>query len=201
MRKAKERFIILEASEKELVLKAQKGDTESMEALIVRYMWIARSKARKYFLISGSYDDLLQEGLMGIFKAIRDFDPEKNDSLSAFISMCVGSQIKDAIRSSSRTKHKYLNEAVAIDNLDRNLPSEFVYDPVHNFIEREGVESFYKIMEKLFKPSQLAILKYYFEGYTYTEISNLTGIPTKKVDNTLHQIKTKIKKNKDLFEI
>ncbi len=190
----------MDDKELDLVKKAQTGDSESMEALIARYMWIARSKARKYFLVSGSYDDLLQEGLMGIFKGIRDYDPEKNDNLSAFISMCVGSQIKDAIRSSSRAKHKLLNDAVSLDGLDNNLPSEFIYDPVHNYIEREGVDSFYQKMSQLFKPEQLKILKYYFEGYTYTEISDLTGIPVKKVDNTLHQIKTKIKKNKDLFE-
>lgn len=190
----------MDDKELDLVKKAQTGDSESMEALIARYMWIARSKARKYFLVSGSYDDLLQEGLMGIFKGIRDYDPEKNDNLSAFISMCVGSQIKDAIRSSSRSKHKLLNDAVSLDGLDNNLPSEFIYDPVHNYIEREGVDSFYQKMSQLFKPEQLKILKYYFEGYTYTEISDLTGIPVKKVDNTLHQIKTKIKKNKDLFE-
>ena len=190
----------MDDKELDLVKKAQTGDSESMEALIARYMWIARSKARKYFLVSGSYDDLLQEGLMGIFKGIRDYDPEKNDNLSAFISMCVGSQIKDAIRSSSRAKHKLLNDAVSLDGLDNNLPSEFIYDPVYNYIEREGVDSFYRKMSQLFKPEQLKILKYYFEGYTYTEISNLTGIPVKKVDNTLHQIKTKIKKNKDLFE-
>lgn len=190
----------MDDKELDLVKKAQTGDSESMEALIARYMWIARSKARKYFLVSGSYDDLLQEGLMGIFKGIRDYDPEKNDNLSAFISMCVGSQIKDAIRSSSRAKHKLLNDALSLDGLDNNLPSEFIYDPVHNYIEREGVDSFYQKMSQLFKPEQLKILKYYFEGYTYTEISDLTGIPVKKVDNTLHQIKTKIKKNKDLFE-
>ncbi len=190
----------MDDKELDLVKKAQVGDSESMEVLIARYMWIARSKARKYFLVSGSYDDLLQEGLMGIFKGIRDYDPEKNDNLSAFISMCVSSQIKDAIRSSSRAKHKLLNDAVSLDGLDKNLPSEFIYDPVHNYIEREGVDSFYQKMSQLFKPEQLKILKYYFEGYTYTEISNLTGIPVKKVDNTLHQIKTKIKKNKDLFE-
>lgn len=186
--------------ELELVQKAKAGDADSMEALISRYMWIARSKARKYFLASGSYDDLLQEGLMGVFKGIRDYDPEKNDSLSAFISMCVGNQIKDAVRSASRAKHRSLNDAVSLDGLDNNLPSEYVYDPVHNFIEREGVESFYRKMERLFKPEQILILRYYFEGYTYIEIAELTGIPVKKVDNTLHQIKTKIKKNEELFE-
>lgn len=186
--------------ELELVIKAQNGDAYSMEILIAKYIWLARSKARKYFLASGGYDDLLQEGLMGIFKAIRDFNPEKNDNLTAFMSMCIGSQIKDAIRSSSRSKHRLLNDAVSIDALDSNLPNDLVYDPIHNYIEREGVENFYRKMETLFKPVQLTVLKYYLEGYTYTEIAELTSMPVKKVDNTLHLIKSKIKKNKELFE-
>lgn len=190
----------MDEQEKELILKAQSGDAQAMEALISKYMWLARSKARKYFLASGGYDDLLQEGLMGIFKAIRDFDPEKNDNLTAFMSLCIGSQIKDAIRSASRTKQRILNDAVSLDSLDNNLPSEFIYDPIHNYIEREGVENFYHKMETLFKPSQITVLKYYLEGYTYSEIAELTGIPTKKVDNTLHTVKNKIKKNKELFE-
>lgn len=188
--------------EKELALikKAQNGDSEAMEALIVRYMWIARSKARKYFLSSGSYDDLLQEGLMGVFKAIRDFEPDKNDNFPAFISMCVGRQIMDVVRAYSRDKHRPLNEATAIEDLNSDLPSEYIYDPINNFITREGTENFYKILDSMLKPIQMAVLKYYFEGYTYSEISELTKMPTKKVDNILNQIKTKIKKNKELFE-
>ncbi len=188
------------SQEKDLILRAKSGDSECMEALISKYMWLARSKARKYFLVSGTYDDLLQEGLMGIFKAIRDFDPEKNDNLTAFVSMCIGSQIKDAIRRSSRAKNRPLNEAVTLEGLDNNLPSELVYDPVHNYIEREGVEHFYEKMASLFKPAQLDVLRYYLDGYTYSEIAELVSMPVKKVDNTLHTIKTKIKKNRELFE-
>lgn len=192
---------MLDKQELELVLKAQKGDAGCMETLITRYMWLARSKARKYFLTSGGYDDLLQEGFMGIFKAIRDFDPSKNDSLTAFMSMCIGSQIKDAVRMSSRVKHRILSDAISIDKLDQNLPAELIYDPIHNYIEREGVENFYRKMEDLFKPFQITVLRYYLEGYTYIEIAELTNVPVKKVDNTLHTVKSKIKKNRELFEL
>lgn len=190
---------MIEPNELELVKKAQKGDSVSMEALICKYMWLARSKARKYFLVSGGYDDLLQEGLMGIFKAIRAYDDEKNESLTAFISMCVGSQMKDAIRASSRAKHKLLNDAVSLTALDDNVPPEYVVDPINNFIENEGVESFYVKLNKLFLPIQLDVLKYYMEGYTYLEISDMVDLSPKKVDNTLHSIKNKIKKNKEMF--
>lgn len=190
---------MIEPSELDLVKKAQKGDSVSMEALICKYMWLARSKARKYFLVSGGYDDLLQEGLMGIFKAIRAYDDEKNESLTAFIAMCISSQIKDAIRSSSRAKHRLLNEAVSLTALDDNIPQEYIVDPINNYIEQEGVESFYVKLNKLFAPMQLEVLKYYMEGYTYTEIANMVNLSPKKVDNTLHSIKNKIKKNKEMF--
>lgn len=190
---------MIEPNEFELVKKAQKGDSVSMEALICKYMWLARSKARKYFLVSGGYDDLLQEGLMGIFKAIRAYDEEKNESLTAFIAMCVGSQMKDAIRASSRAKHKLLNDAISLTALEDNVPAEYVVDPINNFIENEGVESFYVKLNKLFLPHQLNVLKYYMEGYTYLEIADMVDLSPKKVDNTLHSIKNKIKKNKEMF--
>ncbi|MBR1747940.1 MAG: sigma-70 family RNA polymerase sigma factor [Clostridia bacterium] len=182
-----------------LVERAQKGDSVAMEALINKYMWLARSIARKYFLNNGGYDDLLQEGLMGLFHAVRHFDASKNDNLVGFMSMCVSSSIKDAVRSSSRIKNRILSEATTLENFDRAIPTEFVYDPVHNYIEREGVDNFYQKLNELFKPFQLTVLKYYLEGYTYVEIAEILHQPVKKIDNTLHQIKTKIKKNRDLF--
>lgn len=197
-----------EMSEEKLVELAKRGDENAMEALIKKYMWLPRSIARKYFLSSGSYDDLLQEGLIGLFKGIHDFDPEINGNLTGFLSMCIGSEIKDAVRRSTRKKQKLLSDASPIDDFDRNIlsgyidknvQSEYIYDPVHNYIEREGVENFYKKLENLFEPSKIEILKYYLDGYTYVEISDITDNNVKKIDNILTQIKKKIKKNEELF--
>ncbi len=187
--------------ELDLVAKAKSGDPLAIETIIKKYTWLPRSIARKYFLTNGTLDDLVQEGMMGIFKAIRNYDPDKNNNLFSFIAMCVDSQMKDAIRISARPKHKILSDAVNIEDVDngQSLPAEYVYDPIHNYIEKEGVENFYTSLEKLVKPQQMQVLKYYFEGYTYVEISDLTGLPTKKIDNIIYQIKTKIKKNKDMF--
>ena len=183
----------------ELVKKAQSGDLQAQEAIITRYVWLARSKARNYFLEGGTQEDLVQEGLMGIWKAIRDFDEEKNDSFFGFASMCIASQIKDALRTSNRGKHKYLNEAVSLTTFDDNVPHEYVVDPIHNYIEKEGKDNFYRKIESICTKQQIDVLKYYFEGYTYGEIAKINGITSKKVDNILLAIKTKIKKNKDLF--
>lgn len=187
--------------ELQLVLKAQNGDSESMETLITRYMWIARSVARKFFLMNAGYDDLIEEGVIGIFQAIRDYKEGSKINFKNFVHICVKAQITDMVRKSTRLNQKNLNEAVALEGIDTRLPSELVYDPIHNYIEREGVENFYKKMETLFKPMQLTILKYYFEGYSYAQIAALVGIPTKKVDNILTTMKTKIKKNKELFDL
>lgn len=182
-----------------LVKKAQQGNLEAQEALILRYAWIARSKARNYFIEGGTRDDLAQEGMIGIWKAIRDFDVEKNDNFAAFAKMCVTSQIKDALRTHNRNKHKPLNDALSLTVVDNNPAPEYVADPVGNYIEKEGMDSFYEKLNALCSEQQLTVLRYYFEGYSYSEIAVLTDLPVKKVDNILLAIKTKIKKNKELF--
>jgi RNA polymerase sporulation-specific sigma factor len=183
-----------------LVKQAQNGDNRSMEILMLRYRGLARSKARKYFLIDGTYDDLCQEGLMGVFKAIRDFDSNKNDNFTSFASMCVSSQIMDAIRTSSRGKHKLLNDAVSIYDIDENIPDKDYIDPLNQYTITETTEDFYEKLKSLIKPAQLEILKYYLDGYAYTEISQKLNMPLKKIDNTLQSIRIKIKNNKDLFK-
>ena len=188
----------------ELVKKAQKGDLTAQEALLMKYAWIARSKARNYFLEGGSRDDIVQEGMLGLWKAIREFDEKKNDTFVAFANMCVLSHIHDAIKAHNRFKNKMLNESVSLTAFDDNvepadMPTEYVSDPVSYYIEKEGVENFYSKINTICTPEQLEVVKYYFEGYTYVEIAKLLNKPPKKIDNILTAIKTKIRKNKELF--
>ena len=183
----------------DLVAKAQAGDLYAQEVLITRYAWIARSKARNYFLEGGSRDDLVQEGMIGIWKAIRDFDIKKNDNFIAFVNMCVASQIKDALRTHNRIKNKMLNEAVSLTAFDENISPEYVGDPIGNYIEQEGMDGFYEKLRALCSEQQMTVLKYYFEGYTYSEIASIMNLPTKKIDNVLLAVKKKIKQNKELF--
>lgn len=183
-----------------LVKQAQNGDNVSMEILMLRYKGLARSRARKYFLTDGTFDDLCQEGLIGVFKAVRDFDISKNDNFTSFASMCVSSQIMDAIRTSSRGKHKLLNDAVSLCDLDENIPDSNNIDPINQYTMLENTEDFYEKLAKLVKPAQLSVLKYYLDGYAYTEISDKLNIPLKKIDNTLQSIRVKIKNNKELFK-
>ncbi len=182
-----------------LVKRAQNGDLEAQEALIVKYMWLARSKARNYFLEGGTQDDLMQEGLLGLWKAIKDYDETKNDSFMSFASMCIVSRITDTLRTQTRQKNKTLNEAVSLSELGDSCVKDYGNDPIANYIVRDGTESFYEIIEQICTEEQIKVLKLYLEGYTYAEIASMTGLSSKKVDNVLLAIKKKIKQNKELF--
>lgn len=182
-----------------LVKRAQNGDLEAQEALIVKYMWLARSKARNYFLEGGTQDDLMQEGLLGLWKAIKDYDETKNDSFMSFASMCIVSRITDTLRTQTRQKNKMLNEAVSLSELGDSCVKDYGNDPISNYIVRDGTESFYEIIEQICTEEQIKVLKLYLEGYTYAEIASMTGLSSKKVDNVLLAIKKKIKQNKELF--
>lgn len=182
-----------------LVKRAQNGDLEAQEALIVKYMWLARSKARNYFLEGGTQDDLMQEGLLGLWKAIKDYDETKNDSFMSFASMCIVSRITDTLRTQTRQKNKTLNEAVSLSELGDSCVKDYGNDPISDYIVRDGTESFYEIIEQICTEEQIKVLKLYLEGYTYAEIASMTGLSSKKVDNVLLAIKKKIKQNKELF--
>lgn len=182
---------------------AQAGDKVAIDAILSRYGWLVRSVVRKYFTPNGTEEDLEQEGTMAVFKAINEYDPKKNDSISAFLAMRIDSAVKDALRKATRNKHRTLNEAVSLadfnDNLDAPTPTEYVYDPVHKYIEREGLDSFYDNIARLCSDLHVRVLRYYFDGYTYEEIAALTGINRKKVDNIMFTVKKKIKDNKSIF--
>ena len=186
-----------------LILQAQKGDTVALEAVISRYFWLVRSIVRKYFITNGTEDDLCQEGCLSILKAVREYDPEKNDNVVAFMSICIDGGVKDALRAATRNKHKFLNDAVSLttfaENTDGNVPPEYVYDPVHNYIEREGLDTFYENVGKICSDLHVTVLRYFLEGYTYAEIASMTGVNSKKVDNIMYNVKKKIKDNKKIF--
>lgn len=185
----------------ELVSKAQKGSLIAQETLIKRYSWIARSKARNYFLEGGTFEDLEQEGLVGIWQAIKNFDVSQNVPFKAFVGKCVEWQIFDTLRSYNRNKNKTLNESVSLTDFDDNLRPELIIevDPVTASIRREGREAFYEKLSSICAKQQIDVLKLYFYGYTYGEIAKISDLPVKKVDNILLAVKNKIKRNKELF--
>ena len=183
-----------------LVEKAQKGDWNALETLILRYAWLASKYSRSYFLKhGGEKEDLIQEGMIGIWRAIIDFDSSKHDNFLAFAGMCVSSRIKDTLRKHNRAKNMPLNKSESLNSFDENIAPEYVGDPIANYIEKEGTESFYEKLKNLCKEEHMTVLKYYMEGYSYNEIAAMLDLPVKKIDNILSGIKSKIKKNKEMF--
>lgn len=190
-----------------IINKAKQGDHESLDLLLRNYAPLVRSLARKSFLMGGDIEDLQQEGLLAIINAVRLYNPEKNKSFSSFATMCVRTKMIDAIRTATREKHRVLNIASSLSSeetmeiLENSAVdgSETALDPLTIYLEEEKKTSFYENLSKLLTTDQIDLLKLYFEGYSYVEISQKMNIPLKKVDNTLSLVKRKLKKEKTLF--
>ncbi len=179
------------------------GDAEVLEALIGRYRRFARAKARGYFLIGGDSDDVEQEALIGLYKAVRDFRPEHQSSFRAFAELCIKRQIITAIKTATRQKHQPLNSYLSIsgsrpgdDNVDppvdEILVSHTAADPCDTVVDDERRSSMRQSMDALLSDLEVEVLRLYIEGQSYQEIGERLGRHTKSIDNALQRIKRKL---------
>lgn len=178
-------------------------DEEGTECLLMRYKDFVRRRARSYFLAGGEAEDLIQEGMIGLFKAIRDYSPDKNALFRTFAEMCIERQMITAVKGAARKKHAPLNTYVSYD---RNVGGEddgrsFLEvlgaadespSPEDEFIGRERRAAMEKRIDELLSPFEKQVLGYYTEGADYRRIASLTGKTEKSVDNALQRIKRKI---------
>lgn len=189
-------------TDNELVLLANDGDDLAMEALIARYKNFVRAKTRSYFLIGADRDDIIQEGMLGLFKAIRDFDGDKNNSFRTFAELCVTRQIITAVKTATRLKHTPLNNYVSFnkpvyeDDTEKTLleilNNRLELDPEEIIINKEKLaETEEKIKNSLSKFENI-VLNLYLSGKNYQEIAILLEKPAKSIDNALQRIKKKI---------
>jgi len=194
---------VAEPSDEELVARAKNGDTESTRCILVRYRQFVRLKANSYFLAGGDGDDLIQEGYIGLYKAIRDYEWGRSTTFRSFAELCVTRQIITAIKTASRQKHLPLNTYVSfshspagsdVDNrtLADVIPSGRASDPVQQVISSEEVISLTDCLVRLLSPLESRVLKYYLEGNSYEAIAELITHDTKTVDNALQRIKRKV---------
>ena len=189
-------------SDNELVLLANNSDDVAMEVLISRYKNFVRAKTRSYFLIGADRDDIIQEGMLGLFKAIRDFDVTKNNSFKTFAELCVTRQIITAVKTATRLKHTPLNNYVSFNKpvyedetektLIEILNNRLELDPEEIIINKEKLEETEEKIKNNLSKFENTVLNLYLQGKNYQEIAIVLEKPAKSIDNALQRIKKKI---------
>jgi RNA polymerase sigma-H factor len=192
-----------ELEDLQLVLRARNEDGAALEALIRRYTGFVRLKASSYFLAGGDSDDLIQEGLIGLYKAVRDFRPDKETSFRSFAELCITRQIITAIKTATRYKHAPLNTYVSFSQtpagqddgectLGDALPGPGVNDPAVCVISTQELQSLVFCLGTGLSPLEADALKLYLEGNSYEEMAEELGCDTKTIDNALQRVKRKV---------
>lgn len=200
-----------ELSENEIILIAQNRNDEAMTYLMEKYKGLVRQKVRTLFLIGGDKDDLVQEGMIGLYKAICDYSPEKEASFRTFADLCISRQVYTAIKTSNRMKNQPLNSYISIYSpaySDENAlaDGDFIIDqeirtsqlnPEEIIIDRENASRIEKNLFAYLSKMETKVLELYLEGMTYQEIASYMDKSPKSIDNALQRIKSKLQKQRD----
>jgi RNA polymerase sporulation-specific sigma factor len=192
-----------ELEDLQLVVKARNGDGQALDQLIRRYTGFVRLKASSYFLAGGDSEDLIQEGLIGLYKAVRDFRHDKETSFRSFAELCVTRQIITAIKTATRFKHAPLNTYVSFSQtpagqddgectLGDALPGPGVDDPAVCVISTQELQSLVFCLGTGLSPLESDALRLYLEGNSYEEMAEGLGCDTKTIDNALQRVKRKV---------
>jgi RNA polymerase sporulation-specific sigma factor len=192
----------------DLVKRVRDGDERCLEALLSRYRNFARSKARSYFLAGSDKEDVVQEGMIGLFKAIRDFDLSQDTPFRAFAELCISRQILTAIKTANRQKHQPLNSSVSLDapaygdekgesSVGDNLVATTLSDPAELVISAQEIEAIRDSMRDSLTDLEGDVLRLYMDGKSYEEIAGALGNHVKSIDNALQRIKRKLQRHLD----
>ncbi len=189
-------------SDEELVKEAQQGNNTALEAIITRYKNLVYSKSKPYFLMGADDEDIIQEGFIGLYKAVKDFDGDKFPFFKVFAGVCVTRHILTAVKAASRKKHSPLNSYVSLDknNYDDDSDTKLLdviafdelQDPEAILIDRENVNGMEYKINKVLSKLELEVLVCYLENMSYQEIANKLGKDVKAVDNAVQRIKKKL---------
>ena len=174
-----------------------------MNAIVRRYHGFVRLKASSYFLLGGDGDDLIQEGLVGLYKAVRDYRSDRESSFRNFAELCITRQIITAVKTATRNKHAPLNQYVSFasspgaapesdSTLDEVLPGPAVQDPVIQVISGEELHSLVACLSSALSELESSVLALYLDGRPYEEIGGRLDCDTKTVDNALQRVKRKV---------
>ena len=176
------------------------GSTDAEGEILQRYKNLVRIKARRYFLIGGDYDDIVQEGMIGLYKALRDYDANKHVAFAAFASLCVKRQIITAIKTASRNKHTPLNHYISLSapmfdderTLSDMLGEAYILDPEEAALINEEKEEVRIKISNLLSSFEKNVLELFLGGLSYCEISEKLAKDQKSIDNALQRIKKKL---------
>lgn len=193
-------------SDIELIMKSRDGNSEVTDFLMEKYKDLVRSKARSMYILGADNDDLIQEGMIGLFKAVRDYDAGRDASFYTFAELCISRQIYTAVQASRRKKHIPLNNYISLyGNVSDNAQDDDKYliddlqqsgaqSPEEMVIDRENVERLEQKIEESLSPFEKQVLDLYLTGMSYVQIARVLGKDEKSTDNALSRLKTKIKK-------
>ena len=192
-------------SDEDIIKLSKNGNGYATEYILKKYMNFVRAKSRTYFLIGADKEDIVQEGMIGLYKAIRDYNPDAGTSFKSFADLCITRQIITAIKTATRQKHMPLNSYISLskpvfeaDN-ERVLLDTIVEQPKLNPEEiMIDKERFYSVEEKIYQilsKLEWTVLSNYLDGKNYSEIASIIGKSEKSIDNALQRIKKKIEKN------
>src|SRR5436305_1274095 len=186
-----------------LVNAVRAGDDRALNELLTKYRGFARAKARSYFLVGADHEDIVQEGMIGLYKAIRDFNPELSSTFRAFAELCITRQIITAIKTATRQKHGPLNSYISFsrpvtgdEDGDRTLsdvlPAPSVCDPADLVISAERIRALQEHFDEVLSDLEAEVLRLYVDGKSYQEIAEVLQRHVKSIDNALQRIKRKL---------
>jgi RNA polymerase sporulation-specific sigma factor len=188
-----------------LIALAKQGNADAYDRLVRRYYGFVRLKASSYFLAGGDADDLIQEGLVGLYKAVRDYRSDRESSFRNFAELCITRQIITAVKTATRNKHTPLNGYVSFSSapasasdgggeptLDEVIPGPSVHDPVNQVISSEELQSLVSCISTTLSELESRVLALYLDGHSYEAIGERIGCDTKTVDNALQRVKRKV---------
>ncbi|MEL7655613.1 MAG: RNA polymerase sporulation sigma factor SigH [Bacillota bacterium] len=191
-----------EITDEKLVTLAQEGDEIAEEFLIRKYKDVVRSKAHLYFMVGADNEDIVQEGMIGIFKAIRSYNMTKQASFHTFAEICINRQIITAIKRATRLKHSPLNTSVSLSKplsdtepdttLEETLSSNSNTDPEALFLLKEDMGYIEGNGAEIFSDLELTVWNEYLKGKSYLQIAEITGRPPKAIDNAIQRTKRKL---------
>ena len=194
-------------ADEEIIDKARDGSEQALSYLLEKYKELVKMKVGKYYIIGAEKEDIIQEGMIGLFKAIKTYKPDKNNSFKTFANMCIERQLITAIKSSNRQKHIPLNSYLSLnisayDNDDEdsteliaNLNNKSVEDPLETIMNRENYEELEKSIDKSLSKFEKQVLSRFLKGESYVAIAQKLDSPVKSVDNAIQRIRKKAMRN------